>query len=66
MEKQEKIITDYDSSAEFRPAGKHKCNTADKDMRDEDKNADKIKDNSTFQLHEEMDEPTVGAGYVTM
>jgi len=29
VEKQEEIITDHDSSAEFRPAGKQGCNTAD-------------------------------------
>ena len=46
VEKQEEIITDYDSSAEFRPAGKQGCNTADTNMRDEDEDehGDKIDD----------------------
>ena len=63
VEKQEEIITDYDSSAEFHPAGKQECNTADINMRDKDENADEMENNTAFQLQEEMNEPTVGAGY---
>jgi hypothetical protein len=69
VEKQEEIITDYDSSAEFHPAGKQGCNTADVNMRDKDKDEhgdkmdDKMEDNTAFQVQEEMNEPTVGAGY---
>ena len=54
VEKQEEIITDYDSSAEFHPAGKQGCNTADTNMRDEDKDKhgdemdDEMKDDTAF------------------
>jgi hypothetical protein len=77
VEKQEEMITDYDSSAEFRPAGKRGCNTADTDMRDEDEDEDEdehgdkmddemddeMEHNTAFQVQEEMNKPTVGAGY---